>query len=233
MTAIEIGVLLLLSLVIGAWIGVLILKLSRIPPSNLPLFVGGFLMGLIGFTLLPHAFKDHEISGLLIGFAGSLLLFALLHPYAHRSRFNTSFTFMAMAIAFHTIPFCMAIGAINDPIVTQTLTLAVILHHIPEATALTLWVAGRNEKLEKLFLFFVFLTGLAMVSIHIGKGLSISDSFNSVLIGVSVGLLLLMLLNEIKELRNNRRKRIAGYAMGCLGLASYWLMQWILTMIGM
>lgn len=232
MTAVEIGILYFLGLVLGAWLAIFILTYSRLPPIGLPLFSGGFLAGLIGFTLLPHALHHYDWRSILFGLIVSILIMALLHPLTHHFNFNYSFPFIAIAIAFHTIPLCLAIGAIENPIASGALTIATILHHIPEAAALTLWVAGRKGSLEKLFLYFLLLSGIAIVSIQAGKEMMIPASFNSVLIGLSIGILLYILQGEIfrRSPNNLPRRKAIGYTIA--GLAVYGALLWLLSFLG-
>jgi ZIP family zinc transporter len=232
LTAVGMGILYFLGLAIGAWLALFIFTFSRVPWIGLPLFSGGFLAGLIGFTLLPHAFQHYNWQPILFGLVVSILIMALLHPITHRFSSNHSFTFIAIAIAFHTIPLSLAIGAIEDPVASGALTIGIVLHHIPEAAALTLWVAGRKGSLEKLFLFFILLSGIAMASIQIGKELMIPASLNSILIGLSIGILLYILQGEIfrRNPNNLPRKQAIGYTIA--GVVVYGAFLWLLSFLG-
>lgn len=232
MTAVEIGLLFFLGLVVGAWIAIFIMTFSRISTAGLPLFSGGFLVGLIGFSLLPHVFHHAEWGGFLIGLIGSILLLSLLHQISHHHSSDYSFSFIAIAVAFHTIPLCLAIGAVHDPVAASALTLAIIVHHIPEAAALTLWMVGRKESLEKLFLYFLLLAGVAMFSIQVGRELTIPTNLNSGLIGLSVGILLYTLATEFMMRKPQKMSWGRAAIYTCGGLAAYGVIIWLIRIMG-
>jgi len=233
LTSVEIGILFFLGLAIGSWIAIIILTFSRISPVGLPLFSGGFLAGLIGFTFLPHAFHHTDWGVFLIGFIGSILILSLFHQLTHHRSSNYSLSFIAMAVTFHTIPLCLAIGAVHDPVAAGALTLAIILHHIPEAAALTLWAVGRQESLEKLFLYFLLLSGVAMASVQLGSELTIPAHLQSGLIGLSVGILLYTLTTEFIMRKPQKMSWIRAGLLTSGGLATYGGLFWLLKVLGL
>ena len=234
MTAITIGVLYLTGFIAGAWIALIILSFSSIPEHGLTTFSGGFLTGFVVFMLLPHAFEHYERINFMSGLAISIIIMAIFHRIAHQKFLSGhSFTFIAIAMAFHTIPISFTIGTVlTDPVAARSLTLAAILHHIPEAAALTLWIVSRKGSLVKLFLFYIFLSAIAVFPIFAGKQFGISFSVSSIFIGLSIGILVFTIFTEFifSKQAHSSRKKAAVYTL--TGFAVFSVMMWLLRMIG-
>lgn len=104
---------------------------------------------------------------------------------------------LTIAIFMHTIPLSFTIGnLLGDSPFVLTITTSTILHHIPEGFALTSIFLSQGQKLIGLFLCFFCLSICFSMFIWIGQHIHLSMKAQSVLLGVSIGLIAITSVKE-------------------------------------
>lgn len=111
-------------------------------------FIGGLMLAIVCFDLIPEAIKTSNIYitsiGIVIGLIISVLLEGRLdfkHLPSHNIEYNSflkSGIFMAIAVGIHHLPIGFALGSLlsTNPIKGIHLAIAVVLHGVPEGLAL-------------------------------------------------------------------------------------------------
>ena len=159
-------------------------------------FIGGLMIAIVCFDLIPESIEASNIYIASIGIAIGLLVSVLLEgklDFNHvsttndNSRFLKSGIFMAIAIGIHHLPIGFALGSLlsADPIKGIHLAIAIIFHGIPEGLALGIFF---NE--SKIAVFSLILISM-LTSIPLGLGAvlgGIISGISPVVISLSLAL---------------------------------------------
>lgn len=136
-------------------------------------FIGGLMLAIVCFDLLPESFEAGSIfiatSGITFGLILAVILDDLLdHDKItvsnNRShRFLKVAIFMAISIGIHNIPSGIALGSVFSvsPIKGLHLAIALILHGIPEGLAVGIFLRESNASTFSL-IFISILTSIPM-----------------------------------------------------------------------
>lgn len=111
LSALVLGGLLFISVVIGAGIAWLVAKIFQHSNEGLALLCGGFLVGILALDIIPSALNSYKLPGIalgiLIGFMFLLLINKLLNcPNQHKQ----SVYLLIIALFIHTVPLSLTIG---------------------------------------------------------------------------------------------------------------------------
>jgi len=172
-------------------------------------FIGGLMLAIVCFDLLPESFEAGSIYVASIGITFGLILAVLLdgklghdHIPANdnkKNRFLKAGIFMAIAIGIHNIPSGIALGSLlsTSPIKGLHLIIALILHGIPEGLAIGIFF--RESSLSTFSLFVISI----ITSIPMGLGAllgGIMSKISPVLISMSLafagGMILYIICSE-------------------------------------
>lgn len=191
LNGIVLGAFLFLSVSAGGGFAWLVSKVFHSSNEGLALLCGGFLVGLLTLDIIPSALKMYNSTGIflgvLIGYIFLLLMNRLLHFSTPR---NPSIYLLTIALFIHTIPLSLTIGnLLGDSTLGTTITTSTILHHIPEGFALTSAFLSQGKKLWGLFLCFIGLSVCFSTFIWIGDYVNLHMRAQSILLGVSIGLI--------------------------------------------
>ena len=191
MSSAVLGGFLFLSVSVGGWLAWLMSKLFTRSNEGLSLLCGGFLVGLLAFDLIPTAITVYNPFGIVLGILIGYLLFQLLTNLFHSSSTrNTSVYLLFIAVFLHTIPLSMTIGSLlEDSSIVVALTSSTLLHHLPEGFALATAFIAKGKKLSNLYLFFIILAVFFSGFILVGSQTNLNVKEQSILIGVSIGLI--------------------------------------------
>lgn len=189
MEGIVLGIMLFVSISIGAIMAWIVARLFNHSNGRLALLCGGFLIGLLILDVIPSAVKLYAPFGIFLGVLLGYLFFGVLHRLFHRSN-SSSVYILSTAMLIHTIPLSMAIGnLLGDPILSVPIATSTILHHLPEGFALASVVLAKGDKLRGLVLCFIGLSVCFTLFVWIGHHSHLNARAQSVLIGVSIGLI--------------------------------------------
>ncbi|WP_260858018.1 zinc transporter family protein [Bacillus sp. FJAT-22090] len=192
------GGFLFCSVNIGAGIAWLIAKIFHHSHEGLALLCGGFLVGLLAIDIIPsalHVYKSPGITlGILIGFIFLIVINKLVNTSGQHS---SSVYLLTIALFIHTIPLSLTIGnLLGDSSFALTITTSTVLHHIPEGFALTSIFIAQGQKIIGLFLCFIGLSICFSLFIWIGHHMYLSMKAQSILLGVSIGLIAITSVKE-------------------------------------
>lgn len=192
------GGLLFLSINLGAGIAWLVAKLFHHSNEGLALLCGGFLVGLLVLDIIPSAFHMYKSPGIVLGiFIGFIFLLLVNILLFSSKQHNSSVYLLTIALFIHTIPLSLTIGnLLGDSSFVLTISTSTILHHIPEGFALTSIFLAQGQKIIGLFLSFIGLSVCFCLFIWIGHHISLSIKAQSILLGVSIGLIALTSVKE-------------------------------------
>jgi ZIP family zinc transporter len=189
MDSVVLGALLFVSVSIGACIAWIVAKLFNHSNGSLELLCGGFLVGLLILEVIPSVFRMYTPFGNLLGVLLGYLFFLLLHRSFHRSN-SSSIYILSVALLIHTIPISMTTGnLLGDPALGVTIATSTILHHLPEGFALTSVALSKGDRLGGLVLCFIGLSVCFTLFVWIGHHSHLNARAQSVLVGVSIGLI--------------------------------------------
>ena len=140
-----------LSVFIGAVIAFYTLRSNRVICSILTGFTASTVVGLVGFYLIPHLYKDLGWVSILVMAAGFLPIF-LVERISHRNprfplqnhRWVADLTVIGLSIHALTDGFNLAIASKNEMLGTG-LAVVVLIHRLPVAFVLTLAFLSDNS----------------------------------------------------------------------------------------
>lgn len=172
-------------------------------------FIGGLMLAIVCFDLLPESFRAGRIyittAGITFGLILAVILDCLLdHDKItvsnNRShRFLKAAIFMAISIGIHNIPSGIALGSLfsTSPIKGLYLAIALILHGIPEGLAVGIFLRESNAKIFTL----IFISILTSIPMALGSLLgSIISKISPVIICISLafagGMILYIICRE-------------------------------------
>ena len=142
-----------LSVFIGAVIAFYTLRSDPVIFSILTGFTASTVVGLVGFYLIPHLYKDLGPVSLLVMAAGFLPIF-LIERISHRNprfplqnhRWVADLTVIGLSIHALTDGFNLAIASKNEELGIG-LAVVILVHHLPIAFVLTLAFLGDNSSI--------------------------------------------------------------------------------------
>lgn len=198
MSILVLGVFLFLSVNIGAGLAWLVAKLFHHSNAGLAFLCGGFLVGLLALDIIPSALQVYKSHGIMLGILiGCMFLLFVNKAFHSSNQSNSSVYLLTIALFIHTIPLSLTIGNIlGDSTFALSITTSTILHHIPEGFALTSIFLSQGQRLIGLFLCFISLSFCFSLFIWFGQHIYLSMKAQSVLIGVSIGLIAITSVKE-------------------------------------
>ncbi|SER78895.1 zinc transporter family protein [Psychrobacillus sp. OK032] len=196
--ALVLGVFLFISLIIGAGIAWLVAKIFHHSIERLALLCGGFLVGLLALDIIPSALNSYKSPGIVLGILIGFMFLLLANKLIHSShQYKPSVYLLTIALFIHTIPLSLTIGnLLGYSTFALSITTSTILHHIPEGFALTSIFLSQGQKLIGLLLCFISLSIWFSMFIWIGNHLHLGMKEQSVLLGVSIGLIAVTSIKE-------------------------------------
>ncbi|MFJ8064079.1 zinc transporter family protein [Psychrobacillus sp. NPDC096426] len=198
MSVLILGGLLFFSVSVGGGLAWLVSKIFHRSHERLALLCGGFLVGLLVLDIIPSAIGLHKSPGIILGvFIGFIFLLLIDSLFFSTSIHKSSVYFLTIALFIHTIPLSLTIGnLLGESTVALSLTTSTLLHHLPEGFALTSAFLSQGNKLGGLFLSFIGLSFCFSAFIWIGHHVIPSEKVQSVLLGVTIGLLAITSVKE-------------------------------------
>lgn len=198
MNAIFLGGFLFFSVNIGAGIAWLVAKIFHHSNEGLALLCGGFLVGLLATEIIPSALHVYKSPGIALGiFIGCMFLFLVNKFLYSFGQHNSSVYLLTIALFIHTIPLSLTIGnMLGDSSFALSITTSTLLHHVPEGFAITSIFLAQGQKIISLFLCFIGLSLCFSLFIWVGHHIHLSIKAQSVLLGVSIGLIAITSVKE-------------------------------------
>ncbi|MFJ5768727.1 zinc transporter family protein [Psychrobacillus sp. NPDC093180] len=225
MSALVFGGILFISMVIGAGIAWLIATIFHHSNGGLALLCGGFLVGILALDLIPSAINAYKLPGIALGILIGFIFLSLVNTSFHSSKqHKPSVYLLTIALFIHTIPLSLTIGnLLEDSSFARTITTSTILHHIPEGFALTSIFVSQGQKIINLFLCFISLSFCFSMFIWIGNHIHLDMKAQSILLGISIGLIAITSVNEF-ILRNIK-------VMSTRSAATFILLGYLLSVV--
>ncbi|MEK3981320.1 zinc transporter family protein [Psychrobacillus sp. FSL K6-2836] len=198
MSVLVLGGLLFFSVNIGAGIAWLVAKIFHHSDEGLALLCGGFLVGLLALDIIPSAFHLYNSAGIVLGILIGYMFLLLVNKSFHSSSQSKSSVYLlTIALFIHTIPLSLTIGnLLGDSSFALSMATSTILHHIPEGFAITSIFIAQGQKMIGLFLCFIGLSICFSFFIWVGNHIHLTMKVQSVLLGVSIGLIALTSVKE-------------------------------------
>ncbi|MCB2361253.1 ZIP family metal transporter [Clostridium estertheticum] len=149
-------------------------------------FLGGLMLAIICFDLIPEAFESGNAYiatiGIFIGLITALLIDSGVsylnfgNSDGEKQRYLKVALFMAIGSGIHNIPAGIALGSLLNISYTRGLQLAIalLLHGIPEGLTLGMYLKEGEAKIYTIILFSIF------TSIPMGIGALMGGILNSV-----------------------------------------------------
>lgn len=193
---------------LASWIGLIIGVITtsfvdghgkRFKGSMLGL-LGGFMLGVICFDLLPETFQAGDLKIAITGIALGLILSVLIDGKLedkniqlldNRNNYFKAAIFMSIGIGIHNLPSGFAVGSLilESPESGINLIIALILHGIPEGLTIGLLMSECKASKFKQILITI------LISIPMGLGSVLGGVVNSpLLICISLGFASSMIL---------------------------------------
>lgn len=194
-----------MGLLFGGYITFFINKKWKMNQQSIHLFCGGLLIGLITFDLIPEALVRLDPLGVFIGISSGVLLILTIdrffRQFNHKSQTGWSaFILLFLALYTHSMPtgFALGLSFVNEEVNNFYLTIAIVLHHIPEGVILM--GASLQNKLSST----IFWISCAILSFSVGfttfAGQTIpvvSLKLYTLVIGAAIGTISYIALYEI------------------------------------
>ncbi|WML37640.1 ZIP family metal transporter [Clostridium sp. OS1-26] len=172
-------------------------------------FIGGLMLAIVCFDLLPESFEAGSIYIATVGITFGLILAVILDGRLEHNkvsvfnnkghRFLKAAIFMAIGIGIHNIPSGVALGSLisTSPIKGFHLAIALILHGIPEGLAVGIFLRESNASTFSL----IFISVLTSIPMGIGSVLGgIISKISPVVICISLafagGMILYIICRE-------------------------------------
>lgn len=194
-----------LGLLFGGYMTFFINKKWKMNHQSIHLFCGGLLLGLITFDLIPEALVRLDHLGVFIGISSGVLLILTIdrffRQFNHKAQTGWSaFILLFLALYTHSIPtgFALGLSFFNEEVDTFYLTIAIVLHHIPEGVILM--GAILQNKLSST----IFWISCAILSFGVGLTTFAGQTipvvplkFYTLVIGAAIGTISYIALYEI------------------------------------
>lgn len=196
----------LIGLTLGGFLAVLLVEL-KYNKSNIILFSGGMILGILLLEIIPEALSENHIL-LLIGIIVSNVMYLIIHellsrvefiqqPYSTNSNLLKTGLVIATSLFVHNFP--LGVTASNHFLEgSDTFLIVVLIHNIPEGIVLVTPLLSAG-------LTFFKVSGL-LVSLAIPTTIGAFFSMNEigvnsliqvVFLGVSIGMLFSVALKEM------------------------------------
>ncbi|MGB4659766.1 MAG: ZIP family metal transporter [Mobilitalea sp.] len=170
-------------------------------------FIGGLMLAIICFDLLPESFEAGSVYIVTIGITFGLLSAIILegridHAYISglntKNKFLKAAIFMAIGIGIHNLPSGIALGALySSPIKELHLAMALILHGIPEGIAIGIFLKENTAGLFSFLLISVFTSvPMGFGAIIGGIASSISPLIICISLSFASGMILYIIYKE-------------------------------------
>lgn len=191
MVAFILGGFLFLSVSAGGGIAWFVSKIFHGSNEGLALLCGGFLVGLLTLDIIPSALKMYQLLEIVLGILIGYIFLVAMHNFLFSSKSRKPSVYLiTLALFIHTIPLSLTIGnLLGNSTFNVSITTSTILHHAPEGFALTSAFLSQGKKLIWLFLCFVGLSICFSAFIWIGYHVNLNIKAQSVLLGISIGLI--------------------------------------------
>jgi len=186
-------------------------------------FIGGLMLAIVNFDLLPESFEQGSIYIATIGIVLGLILAVILDGKLDHDKIATSNNrnhrflkaaiLMAIGIGIHNIPSGVALGSFFSTSVEKAFHLAsaLIIHGIPEGLAIGIFLRESNSSLFNLILISI-LTSLPMGLGSLLGGIigKISPVIISVSLSFAGGMILYIICREtLPNARDTWRGRMS------------------------
>lgn len=208
-----IGALGLLTAAIGIFMGIffsfLIKKSGNRSKGTIIGFVGGLMLAIVCFDLLPEAFEIGSIYisiiGILLGLTlsvfldGTLAHNSKLSTKDNKTRFFKAAILMAIGIGIHNIPSGVALGSLlaTNTVKGLHLGVALIIHGIPEGLAIGIFLREGNVKT----ILTIIIAMLTSIPMGLGSALGgmvskISEGMVCISLTFAAGMILYIIYRE-------------------------------------
>lgn len=149
-------------------------------------FLGGLMLAIICFDLIPESFENGNVYvatiGIFIGLVTAVLIdsgisyFNSKNSNNKKQRYLKVALFMAIGSGIHNIPAGIALGSLLNISYTKgfQLAIALLLHGIPEGLTLGMYLKEGGAKIPTIILFSIF------TSIPMGLGALMGGILNSI-----------------------------------------------------
>lgn len=196
-------------------------------------FIGGLMLAIVCFDLIPESIMTSNIYiasiGIIIGLIISVLLEGKLdfkQIPSHNTEYNSflkSGIFMAIAIGIHHLPIGFALGSLlsANPVKGIHLAIAVVLHGLPEGLALGIFFNESKVGIFSLILISIFTSIPMGLGAIIGGIISeVSPAIISLSLAFTGGMILYIISSETipnsREIWKGRLSTI-GIVLGVIG----------------
>lgn len=172
-------------------------------------FIGGLMIAIVCFDLIPESIETSNIYIAAIGITLGLILSVLLDgkfesndlqiSNSKGNKFLKSGIFMAIAVGIHHAPMGFALGSLltANPIKGIRLAIAIILHGMPEGLALGIFFNESKIKLFPLILISILISiPMGLGSILGGIISEISPNIISLSLAFTGGMILYIIYSE-------------------------------------
>lgn len=213
---------------LGSLIGIFIRKTDNISGFMFG-FTGGFMLFIVGFHLLPEAFKLGGILPVLVGVATGVFIIIFMEFILERlhnySNLRTGLL-LGLSIAIHNFPEGLAIG--SSLVVTShfgfVLTFAMLLHNVPEGISMALPLSLKKVNPWKILLFSIIVGIPTGIGAYLGAYLgAISNTLIALSLAIAGGIMLYIVCDDLipqgKILSKGRVSSIAtviGFVFGII-----------------
>lgn len=168
----------------------------------------GIILGLIGFEIFPEAIALGGWFNSCVGFIMGMIVFEILHNKVHydkdmqniskKKEYIRTGILLILSFSLHNIPMGIVLGASQKSDFSNAVLQTLLFHSIPEGIILftPLILADINILLGFLIAFIVSMP--VPLGIFAGGFLGVAhQSFNSILIGFTAGILFFVTVAEI------------------------------------
>lgn len=213
---------------LGSVVGIFMKKTDKVS-SFMFGFTGGFMLFIVGFHLLPEAFRLGGILPVLIGVAIGVFIIIFMESILETLRNYSSLRtglLLGLSIAIHNFPEGLAIGSslVGTSNFGFVLTIAMLLHNVPEGISMALPLSLRKVGPWKILLFSIIVgipTGIgAFLGAYLG---GISNSLIALSLAIAGGIMLYIVCDDLipqgKLLSKGRVSSIAtviGFVFGII-----------------
>lgn len=214
----------------GSIIGIFIKKTDKISSFMFGL-AGGFMLFIVGFHLIPEAFKLGGIFPVLCGVAIGVFIIIFMEYILERlQQYGNLRTglILGLSIAIHNFPEGLAIGSslIGVSHFGFVLTFAMLLHNIPEGISMALPLSLKKVTPWKIILFSVLVGVPTGIGAYLGAYLGvISNTLIALSLAVAGGIMLYIVCDDLipqgKLLSKGRVSSIATVIGFVLGIILY------------
>ena len=201
-----------LAMLLGIFISFFTAKAGDKFKGTLLGFIGGLLLSVVCFDLIPDAFQNSSIGigivSMLIGLSFSTILDGLLNQHISKSSKDKKQSlykaaiFMTIGVAIDNFPSGIALGSIFTISKIKGFQLAIVLflHSIPEGLTIGYFLKESKKSLFTILLFSIIASVPMGIGASIGATISkISPQIISISLAFASGLILYVVFRETLE----------------------------------